>query len=570
MQRTPAKAQSVRYTGRCDAPPRPRDGAFSLQLKAEKGMDQRSHSGHCLPSLGKLSPTFGSGPALPVPTERVTLVLALVALAGTLLAGGTRLIDPDSWHQMALMREALATGTIPRTDPFAYTSSVEPMVHHEWGMGLVQYALVQSLGFPGLALLRDLLALGVGFACLLCARRRGAGHPVLWATLPVAVMMLWVGITTVRAQMFTLLFLAWLLWFLELDRSGRRWWIAPWLVMYVLWANLHGGFVVGVIALALYTLEQGLRRRPVGHLVGILAAMALLVALNPYGIDYYPYLWHGLRMDRPNITEWNPILEASWVIQAAYAVSLVLVAYALWRGGLAKTAGVLFLFAAVYAAAKHQRHVSIYAVAWACYVPAALSVTPLAAMLGRALAPGRRRVAVAASVAALAGIGAYLKGEPWQAQLPAQAEEGALILYPVGAVDYLRGRGFQGNVLTPFSAGAFVTWELYPAVRVSLDGRYEVAYEPELLDQHLEFYRAEGAWERLIEDPPADAILALANAPVVAALEQHEGWRRVYRDDAYEVFARAHSALPAEDRRGEQLVQDDRTMTIGPFAGRAR
>jgi hypothetical protein len=258
------------------------------------------------------------------------------------------------------------------------------------------------------------------------------------------------------------------------------------------------------------------------------------------------------------------------VILVAFATALLLMAYALWRGDLAKTTGLLFLLAAAYAAARHQRHVSIYAVAWACYAPAALRATPLASMLGRALAPGRRPALVAATVAALAGCGAYGKGRPWAPELPAEPRAGAPLVYPVDAVGYLRAHGFRGNLLTPFSAGAFVTWELYPAVRVSLDGRYEVAYQPDLLDRHLAFYRAEGDWERLIEEPPADAVLARSDAPVVTALERHDDWRRVYRDDAYEVFARENSALPAEDRRGERLTPETRTTMIGPYASRAR
>jgi hypothetical protein len=486
--------------------------------------------------------------------ERSTLLLALIALAGALLAGGTRFLDPDAWHQMALIREALASGRIPRADPFAYTSSVEPMVHHEWGMGVVQYALARTLGWPGFALLRDVLAVGVLAACLLCARRRGAGYPVLWATLPVAVLMLWVGITTVRAQMFTLFFLATLLLLLELDRAGRRWWTLPWLLMYVLWANLHGGFVVGVAAVVLHTFEQGLSRRPLGHLLATLAAMAALVALNPYGADYYAYLWHGLSMARPNITEWRSVLQSSWVLIVAYATSLLLLGYAFWRGDLAKTAGALFVFAAAYEAARHQRHLSIYAVAWACFVPAALQHTPLGSMLSRGLAPGRRAVTVAAAVAALGGLGAYLKGRPWEPRLPADPGEAQVMLYPVGAVDYLRQNEFRGKLLTPFSAGAFVTWQLYPGVLVSMDGRYEVAYEQSLLDRHLAFYRAEQNWERLLDDPPADAVLTRSDAQVVERLDGLPGWRRVYRDDAYQIFARAPSHLPTEDRRGERLT----------------
>jgi hypothetical protein len=501
--------------------------------------------------------------------ERATLALALIALAATLLAGGTRFIDPDAWHQMALAREALDRGAFPRQDPFAYTSSVVPLVHHEWVTGLVQYALASWMGWAGFALLRDLLALGTGVACWMCARRRGATHPVLWATVPVALVMLWIGITTVRAQMFTLFFLACLLCFLEVDREGRRWWTLPWLVMYVLWANLHGGFVVGVVAFGLYTLEQAVRRRPIAHLCATLAAMVALVGLNPYGVDYYPYLWYGLTMARPDITEWSSILHSSWVLIVAYLTSLLLVAYAIWRGDLARTTGALFLFAAAYAAARHQRHLSLYAVAWACYVPAALRQTRLGEMLARGLAPSRRWAVTAAAVAAVAGLGAYAKGRPWEPRLPADPDDPQVVTYPLGAVDYLRAHTFRGNLITPFSAGAFVTWELYPNVLVSLDGRYEVAYARELLDRHLAFYRGEAGWEGLLEDPRADAVLTLGDAPVVGRLDQHQGWRRVYLDDAYQIFARVTSQLPLEDRRGERSTRSSQALT-GSFERRPR
>jgi hypothetical protein len=129
-----------------------------------------------------------------------------------------------------------------------------------------------------------------------------------------------------------------------------------------------------------------------------------------------------------------------------------------------------------------------------------------------------------------------------------------VVVYPVGAVDYLRRSDFRGNLLTPFSAGAFVTWELYPDVLVSLDGRYEVAFEPGLLDRHLAFYRAEGDWERLLDDPPADAVLARSDAAVVAELGRRPGWGRVYSDDAYHVFARAVLDLPVEGDGGPRLT----------------
>jgi hypothetical protein len=41
-----------------------------------------------------------------------------------------------------LFREVLAQGSVPLVDHFAYTPTVVPSVHHEWGAGAIAYALV--------------------------------------------------------------------------------------------------------------------------------------------------------------------------------------------------------------------------------------------------------------------------------------------------------------------------------------------------------------------------------------------------------------------------------------------
>jgi hypothetical protein len=109
----------------------------------------------------------------------------------------------------------------------------------------------------------------------------------------------------VRAQLHTVLALAILLACLESDRLGGRRWILPWLALWTVWVNLHAGFVVGGIVLAVHTAEQWWRRRPIAHLVATLGAMALRVAVNPYGFRYYPYLAQALTMDRRLIGEWH-------------------------------------------------------------------------------------------------------------------------------------------------------------------------------------------------------------------------------------------------------------------------
>ena len=110
------------------------------------------------------------------------------------------------------------------------------------------------------------------------------------------------------------------------------------------------------------------------------------------------------------------------------------------------------------------------------------------------------------------------------------------------------------NAGTQFEVGAFVTWQLHPAVMVSLDGRFEAAYPPETLPEHLAFYAAKPGWQRMLDRYPTDAVLVPSGAPLAGAMPQAAEWSRVYRDDAYEIHARPGLALPVVDRSDQPLT----------------
>jgi hypothetical protein len=470
-----------------------------------------------------------------------------------LLAGVSQgnFVDPDVWHEIALIREALAQGELPTRDSLAYTPTIERVVHHEWGTGAILYALATSAGGAGLLLLKYLLTLGIAAGCILCSRIRGTSAAVAATLAPLAVFLSLYGFSTVRAQMFTLLCTAWLLVALEHDRRGGRRWIIPWLALYVAWLNLHGGFVVGVILLALHGIEQVVRRQPVRHLLGVGALMGVLALANPYGTAYLGYLWTGLTLDRPAITEWAPVWQAPPLNILMYAMSLLVLVYALARVGPRRMPGLALVLFAAFAGLRHQRHLSIYAVVWVCLVPIYVQATPL----GRAIEglwerrPRRTRMVLAAAGAVC--LAAAIAHRPWELDLPANPGDHPVLTYPVGAVDYLREVGFEGNLMVPFTTGAFVAWKLNPAVKISIDGRYEVAYPPGALEEMLDCYAARDGWQRTLARYPTDAVLAPAGGTLDLALETLPGWSRAYRDDAYVLYPRPGLTLPPRDRRGE-------------------
>lgn len=478
--------------------------------------------------------------------------LCVVALAAMFLGGHGHFADPDLWHGISLARESLQQGRVLLEDPFAYTPTVSPVVHHEWAEGILLYVVVTLGGATGVLILKHLITGAIAIGSFLLARRRGASLGVLCWVTPIAIILSWIGMTTIRAQVFTLLFIVALLWLLEKDRAGGRRWILAWLPLYLVWLNVHGGFVVALVIYGLYVVEQALGRRPVGHLVAVGAVMVPLISINPYGLAYYPYLWNALRLDRSLIGEWRPLWNAWPPVIFVYGISVVIFAYGAAKAGLRRSTGWSIVLLTAYAALRHQRHLSIYAIAWLVYVPALLQPTELGRVLGqfwsRRLAPSVVWILVLVCSLTAAG-----RNEPWALRLPANPGESSQVLYPVGAVAYLHEVGFRGNLMTPFTIGAYVSWKLYPAVKVSLDGRYEVAYSPEALVESRRFYFAEPGWKEALTRYPTDAVLVEKSQGASRALRGDGEWALVYEDDVYEVYARPGLVLPKVDRRGQVL-----------------
>ena len=167
-------------------------------------------------------------------------------------------VSPDLYHEMALAREALAIGYLPEEDIFAYTPTVHPERASRMGCrSTLVYALSMGLGSSGLILIKYVGAVLVGWGCLRLARRRGADDSVATVLAPsgTRVRMYWLP-HSARSVVHTGRSQPSLLHLLESDRQGRQWWPIIWLPLYVVWLNMHAGFLVGVGLFVLYAMGR--------------------------------------------------------------------------------------------------------------------------------------------------------------------------------------------------------------------------------------------------------------------------------------------------------------------------
>ncbi len=451
-------------------------------------------------------------------------------------------VDIDIWHQMALIRDSLAAGHLLKLDPYAYVPTIHPWIDHEWGAGALAYLGATWLGPRWIVLLKFAAAFATVVACALRARVTGTDLQLLSICAPLALFLMHLGfLGTVRAQAYSFALAAVLLCLLEIDRRGVRIWIAPWLLLFPIWVNLHAGFVVGIGLIALHALDQAARKFPWRHLLVVIFAMVLETSINPYGFGYFHYLRRAIFMARLYSWEWASFLTLGIPLASAFALALVIGICAAWRAGWRSVQGVPILLVTAIEAALHRKLMPLFAIAWLCYVPSYIQQTQVGSWWLGFYSRRRNFMSLAWALFACVCAVAAVRQGPWKLSVPQP-------LYPVGPVLYLQEQKFAGNLLVPFRLGAFVSWKLYPAVKVSLDSRYEVTYSNTVMKQIFNFYDGRPGWQSTLVAYPSDAILLPKDAPVLREFGS-SGWHRIYRDREFEIYARPGLDLPIEDWR---------------------
>ena len=531
--------------------------------------------------------------------DAMLIAWLLIAVACGFLAYVSRVHDVthDVFHEMALFRETLVRGSFPTYDLFAFTPTVNPSVHHEWGTGAILYLVgVESgLGLAGIAILRLLLISALWLLLYRVARLRGA-HPYIFACLAAfSFPFFWVGFSTIRAQLFTLVFLAAQMWMQELDCRGRRAWVIAWWLMLVAWLNIHAGFVVGLGMFSFHCVERfaaawlqgrslAVACRATWHLMLAGSCVALALPINPYGWQYVPYLLHAITMPRPLIVEWHALWHtyAPELTMLAFAVCVGLFVYCQRFVRVARLRGAAFLSLTAYEALLHIRHGSLCGAVWLAYVPAWLTHTPLGRSMIKSVDAYRASFMRVSQGIAITCMLFACANQFWQPTLPSAAKYSEAC-FPAGVVEYLEQQHFCGNLLTPFAQGAYISWTLYPNVRVSLDGRYEVAYEDQVMLDHDRLFKGTDDWPQLLEKYPCDAVLVDQNSGLRQRLEvfreEHasqqvstlDHWHFVYEDDAFVVLARnASHSLPYLDLRFKPLLDGAQLAFSSKYSSRTR
>jgi len=462
------------------------------------------------------------------PRGRQLILIALFGLVIPFALGSSFFIFNDgdvSWH-VANGRWILAHGEVPRTDHFSFTLPGQRWISFEWLSDVVYAAAYGLASYSGLAAIVS-LALSALFLTVLLHLRRFAGNGALLTT---ALLLSFVLIPFLSARPHLLTWPILAVWTMIMIRTSdeRRAPALGWSALILLWANLHGSWVLGLAIAALLALDTLIaakwdRRLLLGWLVFGLVSAAMAM-LTPNGIDGF---LHPLRVSQMGtlhlVQEWRPsnMRTTPWFFATLGVVILAL----MWRRPQLSPVRALLIVALTAMALYQMRHQAVLAIV------AALVLAPAFgnASSGRLPDDPKQGRLFALGFAAVAALLAMVRLV--LPLLPAENEANprrALAAIPPG----LRHQPvFNGYTL----GGPLIL----AGTPVYIDGRQDFYGDRFLLDYKRMLDGDMAAFERDAAHRGISwTILPAGGGKLVAQLDRSPRWRRFYTDRSVVIHLR--------------------------------
>jgi len=472
------------------------------------------------------------------------IVGALIYL--TFLAYGNRLLgDGDTYWHLAAGRWILDHGMVPTQDPFSHSMRDAPWTAHEWLSEVMLALAYRAGGWTGAAALASLaFASTVALLTRFLLKNIEPVQALMFAAF--AVML---TAPHLQARPHVLAMPLMVIWAAYLARAGDRgttpsFWLLP---VMTLWANLHGGFTLGLGLVLGFAVEGVLNARARNETLkaakswAIFVGLALISALlTPHGgegiLFTFKILGGSYALD--HIGEWlSPNFHSYQPLEIWLFVGLAAALHQGWRLPVIRLALLLGL---LHLALKHGRNVELLGL----LIPLFLA-GPLARQWGeRASAKEHqlervdrifRELAKRASsgMVALIAVGLIvitLFAVSLNSLHPNEE------ITPAGAVDAVRKASLKGPVLNGYALGGYL---IFMGIPPFIDGRADL-YGDDFLKEYLEAVSLKGSdsLPKILQKHHIEWTLLHPDEPAVTLLDHLPEWRRLYGDKVAVVHVR--------------------------------
>lgn len=482
--------------------------------------------------------------------RKIILFLAFLAIFLLFIKSPT---DPDFFWHLRYGEEILKTGQVPYEDRFSFTFPGYRWANSYWLSEVLIYFLVAKTGF----FLPVLVFAALGAATFLAV---ALGARVEKVTLSAALAAAFWGavvalpILGLRPQTLSLIFTG--LIFLALNqfwlkKRPKLIFLLP--VIFLVWANSHAGFILGLILIWLFwVLESGrflaqkflkspkmaspyLTPSQLKILLGINFLSTLVTLVNPYRFGLWQTVLNDAASDKikNQIVEWaSPDFHTELGLLFFFFL-LALVVLAFWGRTRVHLTRFLILLVFGLMALAAVRHIAIFALLATPFLAEELTALPWEKVKfpQQNLALGLFFLVFSLATA--------VQFVPQTFQASRSIKDLALAGdFPYQAVEYLKAHP-QERMFNLYNWGGFLIWQLTDN-KTFIDGRMSgwkkngrVA-----LDDDGQIRNLRGDFTEVIEFWQIQSFLIPPNSPLAAYLKIHPDWEKRYEDKIAIIFVR--------------------------------
>jgi len=504
-------------------------------------------------------------------SSRVTSALWLAAAVTVFWSFGyTTMRGSDLWWHIAGGQWMVENRTFFVPEPFAFTAADTWWLNDAWLSDVIFHLWVVAFGIESLAYWKWLVL--VVTWCLLwrvVSRLSGDRTCAFVATtigLAVAAPFL-----DVRPQLYSFLCFVFVL-----DACvGRR---PPlWLpLVFLVWANLHAGFVLGLAILPV-ALIPAWRAEPQRWRVLLLLALACVCAcaLNPNGVEVLVRpLRYAFDASSPfrSLGEWRPPFEPGGIQSPWFPYGIGLFAAATLAGlgerVFRKGQPQLEFWVAVAIAGfilvlalRSRRIVPFFAIAQALVVGMALA---------RIARPAVQRIPPLVPPLVAMALGLY-----WLLPMPQRAYAFDYLTahyeFPIESVNFIEHNQLSGRMFNYYNWGGYVNMRTHGRMQIFIDGRADTVFSDQTYLDYIRVLHQQPDWRRVIDASQAEWLLwPTETAQVVRQLLQSGEWDLIYQDYVSALLRRADAAplgemQPTPDSPYRRLISGWRALHMSEF-----
>src|SRR3990167_1808128 len=455
--------------------------------------------------------------------------------------------DPDlGWH-LKYGEYFFRTGKILRENIFSTMMPDYKWVNHSWASDLLVYISYETQGFLGVTLL------GAFIVTLTFYFFSKAFKLSFWDKaflFPIILFLVSnVNAFAFRSQLTSYLFTGILFYIISAYNKNPKnlLWTIP---LFLIWANFHGGFILGLILLVSYLgikkaieIKNNFNVKSLPNLIKfeLLVLLGILAAtlINPFG--YGVYLESFNHFGNPwlkYISEWSPFSDLSsrwWNLIIFMNMYLIGVFILFLTGKLQDRLPIVLLILPFIALSFYERRY-----AWSMYYISFPVLLALSDFFKPKLKPNQ---IIAASIISIISLVFIINAKsPVEKYLTMNWQKYCLSpanLCSYDAIEFISENNLSGNLSTPYSWGGWMIWN-FPKIKPSIDGRMPAWKDKNGYSAFAQYYTNVQDWKS-IDNSSYDTVLVLKSKPMykrLLKLTKEEKWKLVYRDDYSGIFVR--------------------------------